>query len=328
MTGVTPSIGHRRLRRPSSSDGTFENSVVGGEVLDRGLTFEQLEKLCERNADVADLLHDQPEVAAKLRVCCKHIRQRDDDTWVVDYRCRQPRICGICQTIYGQIAREYFEYNTIQFERALGAPLRLDSFVTHLKLSKQSSPVDRFSHYLRVIDKFGTLARRGRIRTNNKNDPNRQLGPFMLSSHVEPETVANTPAGRFVRHSRVHLHTLVTPAKAFPVKELRGLIEKWWNIAVERTPMVADYELRKEQKTSVGREHLSNLIAYTARPMKHRTSPAQAVDMYRQVAHLPPSQLLRFLGCKGVRHQVPRGRLIGKPDWEFNQKELRYVRVG
>lgn len=302
-----------------------------------GLTFDTLEENNRKNVRVASFLREQdPLLADKLLGCSNFVQQQNDGLWKASKRCRQMKICLTCQAIRSQQIRQQFEAASVCFEVATQTLLRLCSFVLHPQVDPDIDANMGMSLSLQTIDRFGERFARWRTKQNTnwllaadgragRASSRGLVGPALLVTHVDPAAAYRVPGKRIIKPERSHLHLLVAMPNRFPVRDFQKTLTKIWHTAAERSIVPLDVVVNKKAVNCESADHVSNLIAYAARPIKSRWNQEQTVAAYNRIQHTPRRAMMRVLGATSELAKLPHRTPITGEMFEFSADEMKFL---
>lgn len=304
---------------------------------DRNLSLSNLQDNNCKNARVASLIRQyDPVLAARLTNCSVYVQRQSDGSWRSSRYCRLNKLCLTCQAVRSQQLRQQFEEAAVAFEVATQARLRLCSFVLHPQIDPDLDSDTSATLCLQAIEAFGLRFAKWRTNQNarwllaadgkaGRRSCRGLIGPAMLATHIEPSTVIRVAGRRIVKQEKSHLHLLLAMPNKFPVRDFQQTLYRLWKRNSGSLPLALDVVITKKKLVCENAEHVSNLIAYAARPLKARWSPEQTFAAYSRLQYIPRRAVIRVLGATtdlmSLPHRIPlTGEML-----EFSQDEMQFV---
>jgi hypothetical protein len=326
-----------------SDASTRENSSADRRLFvgyaNASLSFDTLQENNRKHTRIASLLQQyDPVAASRLLACSRFIQQRLDGSWQASYHCRQHKLCLNCQAIRSQQLRNQFETAVAAFETEMGVPLRLASFVLHPQLDDDVSADCQAVASLQAIAAFGDrfavwrtkqLSNWSMVNQLKRNNASKQnlVGPAMLSTHVDPPVTVSIAGRRIAKPEKSHLHLLVAMPERFRVTDFRNRLESLWITASKSIVAVTGVVVVKKTTICEDASHTSNLIAYSARPIKSRWSPGQSLAASNRLQQTPRRAIVRVLGAVTELEKLPHKTPITGDVMEFSHDEMCFKRL-
>jgi len=290
-----------------------------------------------KNVRVASFLQQyDPVLADRLRGCSNYVQQQADGSWQSSRYCRLPKLCLTCQAVRSQQLRQQFEEAAMGFQVTTQARLRLCSFVLHPQLDSDLDSQTAATICLQTIEAFGDRFAKWRSKQNarwllaadgkaGRKSCRGLVGPAMLATHVEPAAVFRVVGKRVVKQEKSHLHLLLAMPNKFPVRDFQHTLQRLWQYASNSMPIPLDVTITKKNLVCESADHVSNLLAYAARPLKVRWTPEQTFAAYSRLKYTPRRAVIRVLGATTELMSLPHRIPITGDVLEFSADEMQFV---